>query len=376
LAQSYRRVASSPRKRLKIFSVKIQLSKKTEPKKMATADEIMKKEDRVLNVNKAFMDNLEEYLTCSKCKKVPRNAIVSCCSAHHLICKSCFDSLATIIYDNNIEADNMGVHCTTKNKHYAPAPNSNDGFVCGTCYTCVAVKKLVVQCGANCKAEVKPALSSLVANLLEVFPIKCKFTHNGCQVIIKLKELEVHEVECVYRNINCPFLDCKNKDVSFIGLSKHLETNHENIRKIGNPRSKDFIPMPDQGQVWIPGELVFRNRSFFTVVHRDAEKSRHFWIYFHGTPEEAVHYSYEIKIIGRNVKELILTGNVFSLEFGETKETIMANEDVFYVILQNEKLVKRLQVDGQVNFEITLVSDKEEIKDENVESGISDDDDH
>jgi hypothetical protein len=139
----------------------------------------------------------------------------------------------------------------------------------------------------------------------------------------------------------------------------------------GNARSKDFVAMPDQGQVWIPEELIFRNRSFFTEVHRDAEKSRHFWIYFHGTPEEAVHYSYEIKIIGRKVKKLIFTGNVFSLEFGETKETIMANEDVFIL---DEKLVKRLRVDGQINFEINLVSDKEEIKDENVESGISNDD--
>jgi hypothetical protein len=131
--------------------------------------------------------------------------------------------------------------------------------------------------------------------------------------------------------------------------------------------------MPDQGQVWIPKELVFCNRSFFTEVHRDAENSRHFWIYFHGTPEEAVHYSYKIKIIGRNGKKLTFRGNVFSQDFGETKKTIMASEDVFIL---DEKFVKRLQVDGQINFEITLVSDKEEIKDENVESGISDDHDH
>jgi hypothetical protein len=188
-----------------------------------------------------------------------------------------------------------------------------------------------------------------------------------------MEELEVHEVECVYRNINCPYLDCKNKDVSFIGLGEHLKASHGDLKKIGKPRSKDFIPMPDQGQVWIPEELVFCNRSFFTEVHRDAENSRHFWIYFHGTPEEAVHYSYKIKIIGRNGKKLTFRGNVFSLDFGETKKTIMASEDVFIL---DEKFVKRLQVDGQINFEINLVSDKEEIKDENVESGISDDDDH
>jgi hypothetical protein len=120
--------------------------------------------------------------------------------------------------------------------------------------------------------------------------------------------------------------------------------------------------------VWIPQELAFRNCSFFTEVHRDAVlKSQHFWIYFHGTPEEAVHYSYQIKIVGGNGPELMFKGNVYSLE--ETKEAIMANEDVVVVFDGN---VKRLEVDGQINFEITLYSDKEEIKDEDVESGISD----
>jgi hypothetical protein len=75
------------------------------------------------------------------------------------------------------------------------------------------------------------------------------------------------------------FLDCNDKKVSFIGLGEHLEANHGNLKNIGKLRSKDFVPMPDQGQLWIPQERAFHNRSFFTVVHRDVEKSRHFWIY-------------------------------------------------------------------------------------------------
>jgi hypothetical protein len=162
------------------------------------------------------------------------------------------------------------------------------------------------------------------------------------------------------------------KDVSFIGLGDHLEANHGDLKKIGKARSKDFIPMSDQGpSLWIPQELVFRNRSFFTEVYHDAaSKSRHFWIYFLGTPEEAVHYSYWIKIVGGNGKEIMLKGDVYSLD--ETKKAIMANEDA--IILYDNQL-KRLKVDEQINFEITLYSDKEEIKNEDVESGISDVDD-
>jgi hypothetical protein len=207
--------------------------------------------------------------------------------------------------------------------------------------------------------------------VLKVFPTKCKFTDNGCQVVILLKDLEVHEVDCVYRNINCPFRDCNAKDVSFIGLGDHLDAKHEDLKKIGKARSKDFILMQDQEPaVWIPQELAFRNRSFFTEVHRDAAlKSRLFWMYFHGTPEEAVHYSYRIKIVGGNGKEITFKGDVYSLH--ETKKAIMVRKDVLNVF---DCQVISLVVDEKINFEITLYSDKEEIKNEDVESGISDDD--
>jgi large subunit ribosomal protein LP2 len=313
---------------------------------MATADDFRKE----------FMDNVEENITCSKCKKVPRNATVSWCSAHHLMCQSCHESKR---YLTKKYCEHYG--------HYGPIYPG--GQSCGTCPPCVQAK--IVQCGATCNVSNAPALSPFLANVLKMFPTKCKFTHNGCQVFIALKELEVHEVDCVYRNINCPFVDCKSQNVSFIGLGEHLEANHGNLKKISKARSKESIPMLDQQPpvVWIPQELAFRNRSFFTEVHRDAAlKSRHFWIYFHGTPEEAVHYSYRIKIVGANGKELMFKGNVYSLD--ETKKAILAKEDV---IIQYDNQVKRLEVDGQINFEITLYSDKEEIKDEDVESGISDD---
>jgi hypothetical protein len=36
----------------------------------------MKQEDKPTNFNKELMANLEKNLTCSKCKKVPRDATV------------------------------------------------------------------------------------------------------------------------------------------------------------------------------------------------------------------------------------------------------------------------------------------------------------
>jgi hypothetical protein len=196
---------------------------------------------------------------------------------------------------------------------------------------------------------------------------KCKFTHNGCLVLNILKELEVHEIDCVYRNITCPFHNCKAKNVSFIGLDKHIVARHKDLRKIGKSKSKDIIPLSiPKPAKWIPQELTFRNRSFFTEGVYGSQYFG-FWIYFHGTPEEAGHYSYGLKITGGNGNELTYKSKVTSLD-----QTDMTAMDLFFLSEVQEKL---LQVDGLIHFEITLYSDMEEIKNEDVETGISADDD-
>jgi hypothetical protein len=190
-----------------------------------------------------------------------------------------------------------------------------------------------------------------------------------------LKELEGHEVACVYRNIICPFVICyRNKNISFIGLGHHLEANHEDLKKVGKSKSKGVISAKKPAtNMWIPQQLTFRNRSFFTeVMGSIASKFRFFWIYFHGTPEEATHYSYRLKIIGEN--ELIFKGKVISLDMMKDYMNAIVLEANPDVLILYDVQVGHLQVDGQINFEITLYSDKEEIKNEDVESGISDDD--
>jgi hypothetical protein len=315
------------------------------------------------------MANLEENLICYKCKKVPRNAIVSWCRAQHLMCQSCYDitRLNTLF-----ECDENDCYQTHRRNHfYHGQLGRQKSQQCENCGEIMETE--TVKCCEDCQVDWEPVLSPFLAHVLKELPSKCKFTHNGCKVFIMLEKLKVHEVDCVYRNINCPFLDCNDKDVSFIGLGEHLEANHGGLKMINKARSNDFVTLLDLIRVWMPQKLTFRNRSFFTEVHRRrraASQSRYFWIYFHGTPDEAVHYSYRIKITGRNGKELTFKGKVYSLD--ETKETIMLSEDIFF--LSNGQ-VKLLQVDSQIHFEITLYSDKEEIKDEDVESGISDDDD-
>jgi late competence protein required for DNA uptake (superfamily II DNA/RNA helicase) len=66
----------------KDFAGKIQIRRKVKTK-MATVGDFKKE----------FIDSVEGNLRCSQCKKVPRNATVTWCSKHHLMCQSCFNGL-------------------------------------------------------------------------------------------------------------------------------------------------------------------------------------------------------------------------------------------------------------------------------------------
>jgi hypothetical protein len=62
------------------------------------------------------------------------------------------------------------------------------------------------------------------------------------------------------------------------------------------------------------------------------------------------------------------TGMLYSLD--ETMTKVMAKEEVFVLYVGQ---AKRFQLNEKINLEINLYSDKEEIKNEDVESGISED---
>jgi hypothetical protein len=118
---------------------------------MATADSNLKQEDKFFNFKKELMANLEEHLTCSECKEVPKSATIFWCSAHHLVCQICYDIKKSKCFRN---------FCNTTGILYMDLI----GKMCGTCQSCVAhLTPNQVKCGGFCKFECKPALSPFVA---------------------------------------------------------------------------------------------------------------------------------------------------------------------------------------------------------------------
>lgn len=112
---------------------------------------------------------------------------------------------------------------------------------------------------------------------------------------------------------------------------------------------------------WFPQKLVFCNRSFFTEVCEEDDS--------------------DYTNFSRGGRSLLLQGQDYwrkwqRAHFQRYKGTFPGYDEnrqgtLFTV---SNRYIKWLQVDEQINFEINLYSDKEEIKNEDAESGISDDD--
>lgn len=109
---------------------------------------------------------LEQDLICHRCQLVPRSGKVYHCKEGHINCSQCHEQ----------------IHCP-----------------CGA----------LIELG-SCK---------VTENLLKILPTTCKFKKNGCLEILMEKDLQVHEEDCIYRNVWCPALGCKAQ------LSAKLPTN-------------------------------------------------------------------------------------------------------------------------------------------------------
>ena len=92
------------------------------------------------------------------------------------------------------------------------------------------------------------------------------------------------------------------------------------------------------------------------------------WVYFLGSPKEAKHFSFVLKFYGSSSTN-VYTGKVASID--ESFESLYKTGKVFSF----EKQVffnQFLNEDGKYEYSFEIRNLKEEVKDENVDSGASD----
>ena len=120
-----------------------------------------------------ILTKIEETAECPVCLMIPRDVPIPMCNAGHSICQDC--------------------------------------------------KAQVKKC-PTCQGKYYNNTNTLLASIIEEILHKCKFSHLGCKVKMKLNKIVEHEKKCSNRTVKCPYKKCQ-EIVKLKEILKHKEKN-------------------------------------------------------------------------------------------------------------------------------------------------------
>ena len=219
--------------------------------------------------NESLLENIIETVQCFKCQAVPgltkeQQNRYSCVDKSHQLCEKC---------------------------------------------------KTSCECGSIVGKCPNPALKLILKDL----PVYCQHYNDGCRQVFlqtQAESLDDHQKGCIFRQVNCPVVDCKEK-VLFKNVIEHLKKVHENEFGFVATENKYKITFgtgsldsDKDGTVWIPINIKIKKGMDFFFVGESINNIAHFWLYILSSPNEAKHYSYTLSIAGKN-------GSKFSSNFSD-----------------------------------------------------------
>ena len=153
-------------------------------------------------------------------------------------------------------------------------------------------------CGRFISSEHCPMVEELLK--LKTLRFKCKNTKNGCRKFLEKEAMISHEMECIYRWVNCPYSNCQ-LNVPFRELIQHTKTDKHITcsRSIGikeslslsQPLSKTHF---ETGKFsCYPVKITCDSNIFLSTCHENKGTLYH-WIHFLGSPLEAKKYAYTL----------------------------------------------------------------------------------
>jgi hypothetical protein len=129
-----------------------------------------------MDLKKKLRNDLYEFLVCQKCEEVPKQGPIFTCDA--------------------------GDHAT-----------------CNDCFQISKVCKCIAKIKNRCK---------VLEKIRTTLPMSCKFRKNGCNAVLTLESLLYHEVDCQFRLIFCPVLEC-TVNIVFKNFEDHLTEHHKDM---------------------------------------------------------------------------------------------------------------------------------------------------
>ena len=276
-----------------------------------------------------------------------------CKENHHLFCQDC--------------AGRHGSHSRYGNDWKCPGQD-REGYVTKP-DTPKPCKSYIYMKAGHCQV-IEALLNS------DKMQVKCKNLDRGCQETLDKEKWDSHLAECIYRPVKCPRNDCYEQ-VAFQELLEHMTKDN---RCVGESYTTMFFKSawslispyqrPKPLKIEIDGKVFF----FVSTSSTSYDGPKLFWMQFLGTPIEAKNYSYtlEFKSETSPTDTLFFNGQPFSIDetggnyFGVEKNYF--GKKFVFVDPKDESKIQKFRV------EIKIRNLKEEVKDDNVESGVSDTD--
>ena len=200
----------------------------------------------------------------------------------------------------------------------------------------------------------------------------------GCRENSGEEAMIFHEQECIYRLVKCPKIDCDLR-VPFHKLSQHMKVNREHVFKQysilkGNKQMHETLETPPwlDNYTCFPVVFEFDGRIFYSLIEMRNQTFYH-WIQFLGSPNEAKNYAYTLEYYANDAFQRTCAYTDQVIPIDETGNSAIESFKC-YAISHGMLKARFMDKDGKFKYSVQIRNLKEEVKDENVESGISDDD--
>ena len=229
-----------------------------------------------------------------------------------------------------------------------------------------------------CGSKVVKSPSRVIAKLLQNLPWMCQNYKTGCRESnTDVEELEHHQGKCIYRQIFCPNVVCNNK-VIFKDVIDHLKTFHKlkiiehkmipgkvNTYHVRLDNSNNF----SSGSAWVPCKITTSCGAVFFTVGKAIANTVYFWTIFLGSSDEARRYSCKYSVMSKIGEKFNFDGPVHTLD-----KECMDIIDFGSLLMIGVNAARRSTTNENKVFEmeITIRNLKEEAKDDDLESGVSD----
>ena len=203
----------------------------------------------------------------------------------------------------------------------------------------------------------------------------CVNTKRGCSVTIHENGLKDHESECFFRLVPCPHPSkgaCHER-VIFRDVIQHYENVHEKIeeQKTSGNICVTFSDIGVSGKACyiVPRKFCVKNRVFL-LTGKAQSLIIYRWLQLLGSPNEARHFSYSLKFVSPKATNTF-EGKVASID--EDFYSLYKAGKCFAIPHENF-MAQFVDENRKFEYSLEIRNLKEEVKDENYESGISDDD--